>query len=64
MPVFSGLYSVDGTRYTVSHRDGFYLADPSDPVVPQDRLAGWLEATTSATVDDAGHLGGPAPSIP
>ncbi|HEY0482019.1 MAG TPA: protein kinase [Kofleriaceae bacterium] len=59
MPVFSGLYSVDGTRYTVSHRDGFYLTDPSDPVVPQDRLAGWLEATTSATVDDAGHLGGP-----
>jgi hypothetical protein len=61
--LYGGCYSADGTRYSVSHRGGFFVTDPAVPAIPQDQLGAWLDATTTATVDDAGHVGGPgAPS--
>jgi WD40 repeat protein len=59
-PLWNGRYSADGTRYSATYTGGLIVTDPTEPAVPRDALGSWLDATTSATVDDTGHLGGPA----
>jgi eukaryotic-like serine/threonine-protein kinase len=59
-PLWNGRYSADGTRYSATYTGGLIVTDPTQPAVPRDELGRWLDATTTATVDDTGHLGGPA----
>jgi eukaryotic-like serine/threonine-protein kinase len=60
--LWGGRYSADGTRFSASYPGAFIVTDPTVPALRHDQLGTWLDATTTATIDDNGHLSGPAVS--